>query len=228
MFGLPKGNGGKGGQEFAVIGLGRFGTSVAKTLTASGHTVLGIDSEEALVNRYQHILTDGRILDSTDEEALKDIDIASYGTVVVAIGANFEANLMTTVALKRLEVQNVICKATTLIQRDILLRVGADQVVLPEYEAGERLAQMIVSPTVVSQMTLCPGVGISELKVPKSLVGRKVEDVDHFGRYDLTLIAIQRGPNVMVNPKRGIVFREDDLLIVIGPSDAVQRFSEHA
>jgi len=215
-------------QEFAVIGLGRFGTSVARTLVESGHTVLGIDSDPALVQRYSHVITQTVALDSTDEEALKEIDIQSYDTVIVAIGTNFEANLMTTVALKSLGIKRVVCKATTEMQRDILKRVGADQIVLPEFEAGERLAMMITSPTVVSQMVLSPGTRVSEVVVPKALIDKTLEAADIPGRFKLSVVAIQRGMNVMPTPKKSTVLRAGDMLVVIGPDDAVQKLSAHS
>lgn len=218
---------GESRQEYAVIGLGRFGTSVAKTLVEEGHTVLGIDFDMQLVQRYSHLITQTIALDSTDEEALKEIDIVSYKTVIVAIGTNFEANLMTSVALKNLGVQTVICKATTELQRDILLKIGVDRVVLPEFEAGERLATMITSPSVVSQMMLCPGYRVSEVQVPKALVDLSLADADIAGRFGLSVVALQRGSNVIPTPKKGTVLRADDYLVVIGADEAVQKLSSH-
>ncbi|MCB0826308.1 MAG: TrkA family potassium uptake protein [Fimbriimonadaceae bacterium] len=213
--------------EYAVIGLGRFGTSVARTLVAAGHTVLGVDRDMALVQRHSHEITHTAQLDSTDEEALKEINIESYGTVIVAIGTNFEANLMTSVALKEIGVKNVICKATTLMQRDILLRVGVDRVVLPEYEAGERLAMNITSPSVVTQIELCPGTRVSEVKVPDSMIGLTLEEIDLRNKYELNVVAIQRGESVLVSPKKGSVLRKDDLMVVIGSGDAVQKLGSN-
>lgn len=226
MFGLGRNGAGEHSQqEFAVIGLGRFGSSVARVLVEKGHTVLGVDRDQKLVQRYSHMISQTVSLDSTDEEALKEIDIQSYNTVVVAIGTNFEANLMTTVALKAIGVGNVICKATTEMQRDILRRIGADLVVLPEFEAGERLASQLVAPSVVSQMSLCPGTRISEMKVPDSMVGHSLEDLDLRTRYDLNVVAIQRGEQVLVTPKKGTVLRAKDFLVVIGSNDAIANFS---
>lgn len=216
-------SGGRVAQEFAVVGLGRFGTSLAKTLVENGHTVLGIDRDMDLVQRYSHLVTQTIQLDSTDEKALAEIDVASYHTVVVAIGQNFEANLMTTVALKSLGVREVICKATTEQQKFILERVGADSVVLPEYEAGARLADTLTRPSVVSQMMLSPGIRVSEVKVPDSKVGLNLEELSETG-LGFTVVAVQRGESVLTLPKKGTVLRSGDLLVVIGPNDAVQKF----
>lgn len=200
---------------------------MARTLVAAGHTVLGIDHDMSLVQRHSHEITHTAQLDSTDEEALKEINIESYGTVIVAIGTNFEANLMTSVALKEIGVRNVICKATTLMQRDILLRVGVDRVVLPEFEAGERLAMNITSPSVVSQIELCPGTRVSEVKVPDSMIGLTLEEIDLRNKYQLNVVAIQRGESVLVSPKKGSVLRKDDLMVVIGSGDAVQKLGSN-
>ncbi len=135
-----------GKPEFAVIGLGRFGSSLALTLAERGFSVLGIDRDRSIVQALAGRLTQTVALDSTDEQALRAVDIPSFDTVVVAIGSNFEANLLTTVAVKSLGVPHVICKATTDRQRTILLRVGADRVILPEHEAGCRLAQELAAP----------------------------------------------------------------------------------
>ena len=125
-----------GKHEFAVIGLGRFGRNVALTLEQNGHQVLGIDENEELVQELAPYLTQAVILDSTSMEALKAVDIMSFDTVVVAIGTDFEANILTTVLLKELGVNRVICKAPTLQQEKILQRLGADEVVMPERESA--------------------------------------------------------------------------------------------
>jgi trk system potassium uptake protein TrkA len=129
-----------GPREYAVIGLGRFGSSLTLRLIELGHSVLGIDRNRELVQRLADDLTQTAVLDASDDEALRDIDITAFDAVVVAIGADFESNLMTTTALKALGVSLVICKALSDRQRTILLRVGADRVILPEIEAGQRLA----------------------------------------------------------------------------------------
>ena len=112
--------------EYAVIGLGRFGSSLARELTRRGASVLGVDREADLVQRYADSITETAILDSTDEGALREVDMFSYKTVVVAIGNNFEANLITTSILKQFGVPNVIAKAQTRRQKDILQRMGAN------------------------------------------------------------------------------------------------------
>lgn len=226
LFSKKKSNGSKKSpKEFAVIGLGRFGASVAATLVQQGHTVLGIDRDPALVQRYSHEITQTVSLDSTDEEALKEIDITSYETVVVAIGASFESNLMTTVALKSVGVRHVICKTTTQVHRDILLRVGADRVVLPEYEAGEQLAKELIAPVLVGQFDLCENWTVSEVKPPDKMVGASLEDLDWKGRFGLTVVALHRGSQVTVNPSHALIVQKGDLLVVIGSPRGLEQLA---
>lgn len=213
-------------QEYAVIGLGRFGTSLAMTLVERGYYVLGIDRDPDVVQRVADNITQAVTLDSTDENALRAVDIVSFETVVVAIGDNFEANLMTTVALKGLGVQNVVCKARTQQHHDILLRVGADHVVLPEHDAGRRLAHVLSGPGVLDQLELEPGFSITELRVPSSMVGHSLLETDLRRRCGVTLLLVKRGHSLTVTPGPEYVFEHDDLLVVIGEDESIARLYE--
>lgn len=210
-------------QEFAVIGLGRFGISVARTLVERGHTVLGLDRDPAIVQRFADQVTQALSLDSSDEEALREVDIASYGTVIVAIGQNFEANLMTTVALKSLGVQSVICKATTMVHRDILLRVGADRVVLPEHDGGRRIAEELSMPEILHEIPLPGDKRLTELLIPSTMVGHPVSGAVE--GYEISVVALVRGEKVLVHPPRYEVLQESDVLIVIGTAEDIERLS---
>lgn len=226
MLRLKK-NGSHAQHEYAVIGLGRFGSSLAIQLTKLGHTVLGIDSDPALAQRYSHMMSQTLSLDSTDELALTEVDITSYETVVVAIGSSFEAALMTVVALKQLGVQKVIVKAQTTVHRDVLLRVGADRVVLPEYEAGERLADEITTPTLVGQIVLCEKNRISELRVPERMLNKSLAEIEMRERFGVTVVAIQRGDDSIVNPPSSTRLLAGDMLVVIGPTEQITELSHY-
>lgn len=212
-------------KEFAVIGLGRFGSSLAAGLMKAGHTVLGIDSDPALVQRYSNLMSQTLSLDSTDVEALKEVDIPSYETVIIAIGSSFEAAVLTTVALKQLNVPNVLVKATNTVHRDILLKVGADRVVLPEYEAGERLADELTTPDLVGQIILCEKTRVSELRVPRHMVGKSLAEVELRERHGVTVVAIQRGDESLVNPAASTRLQTTDLMVVIGSAEDISHLS---
>ncbi len=211
--------------EFAVIGLGRFGSSLALTLAGRGYTVVGIDRDRALVQEFADELTQTVSLDATDEDALRAIDIAAFDTVVVAIGADFESNLMATVALKSLGVRHVVCKALSERQQAILLKVGADRVVLPEYEAGQRLAYSLTMPLLLDQLVLDANHAITELRTPGSFVGRSLRQVDLRGRFAITLLAIKRQEEFLISPSADVIMQEEDLLVVIGSNANLDRLT---
>jgi len=213
-------------QEFAVIGLGRFGTSVALALIERDFSVLGIDNDRDIVQRASEQLTQVVALDATDEDALRAVDITSFDTVVVAIGDNFEGNLMTTVALKSLGVRNIVCKTTTERQRAILLRVGADHVVLPEHDAGRRLAHVLTGPGILDQLELEPGYSITELRVPQSLVGHTLLDTDLRRLFGVTVLVVKREQTLTVSPSPDFTFENNDLLVVIGNNADISRLHE--
>ncbi len=215
-----------GKKEFAVIGLGRFGTSLALTLMERGFSVLGIDRESEIVQRLADRITQVVTLDSTNEEALRAVDITSFDAVVVAIGNNFEGNLMTTVALKSLGVRHVVCKAMTERQQAILLRIGADRVVLPEHEAGQRLAWVLTEPRVLDHLELGPGFSVAELRVPRSMIGHTLVGSDVRRRYGINVLAIRRGNALTVSPPANYAFEENDMMLVIGADGSIARFCE--
>jgi len=212
--------------EFAVIGLGRFGRGVALTLVRRGFTVLGIDRDRAVTQDLADELTQTVALDSTDEEALAAVDITSFDTVIVGIGADFESSLLTTVALKSLGVRRVVCKALSERQQAILLKVGADQVILPEHEAGQRLAYMLTTPLMLDQLPLGPEHSISELRPPPSYIGKPLRALDERDPLRVAIVALKRGEQVTVAPPMETVLAADDVLVVIGPTDQVARFAD--
>lgn len=215
-------------KEFAVIGLGRFGSSLARALVERGHSVLGIDHKPEITQRHAEQLTQVVTLDATDEDALRAVDIASFDTVVVAIGDNFENNLMTTVALKSIGVKHIVCKTLTERQKTILLRVGADHVVLPEHEAGRRLANVLTGPGVLDQFELEDGFSITELRVPQSMVGQRLVDTHLRQRFGVTVLVVKREKTLTVSPSPEFVFNKNDLLVVIGANADIARLNELA
>jgi trk system potassium uptake protein TrkA len=210
--------------EFAIIGLGRFGASLARALMESGNNVLGIDNDPQLVQRISDEITHAAILDATDEEALREIDITSFDTVIVAIGADFESNLLTTVALKSLGVRHVISKVVTRRQRDILLRVGADRVVQPEHDAGRRLAEELMAPTVLERVHLGPNFSVVELQTPDTLSQQTLAQLDLRARLGVTVLVIKRDDQLIASPPADTVLLDGDLLLVLGENDALQAF----
>lgn len=203
-------------KEFIIIGLGRFGTSLAMTLNAYNHDVLAIDSDMDRVQQVSQILPHVIQLDATDLEALREVGAETFDTGVACIGTNFEANLLAVVSLRKLGVRRVIAKARTVTQQDILLKVGADEVILPEHEAGVRLARRLTAINFVDFLELSEDKGVVEIVAPDHLIGKSLKDAEIRQRYGLAVVAIRRGGDVIISPEADQIIYEDDILVVLG------------
>jgi trk system potassium uptake protein TrkA len=199
--------------EYAVIGLGRFGASLARRLETMGHVVLGVDRDAARVQEIADEITSAVTLDATVEDALQEVDITSFNTVIVGIGDDFEANALVTAYLKGHGISRVICKAQTRRHRDILLRIGADQVILPDEDSGRRLAETLAAPQMLERVLLDADHSLTELKVPDSLVGQPATSL---GRYQATVLLIQRPDRLIPTPGADIKLEPGDTLFVVG------------
>ena len=207
------------GEQVMVVGLGRFGSAVARELERLGHQVLAIDRSEANVNDIAPDVTHALQLDAADEDALRSAGAADFATAIVAISSDAEPSIFATMVLKRLGVPTVIAKAGSLLHGEILSRVGADRVVFPERETGLRLAHSFNVPNVIDYLDVAPSFGIEKIRPPKSFVGRTLGELDLKGRLGLTPIALRRGNQVFVNPAREERLGEGDELILIGRDD---------
>ena len=203
----------EGTKEFAVIGLGRFGASLARRLEEMGHIVLGVDNDMAHVEAIADDITSAVALDATNEDALQEVDIASFGTVIVGIGEDFEANALITAYLKSLGIPRVICLAQTRRHRDLLLRIGADQVILSDEESGVRLAETLAAPDMLERVLLDADHSLTEFKAPGSLDGQPVGSL---GRYDITVVLIQRQGRLLPCPDTQTRLEQGDTLFAVG------------
>ena len=210
-------------QQVMVIGLGRFGSAVARELERLGHEVLAIDREEAIVNDIAAEVTHAAQLDAADEDALRSVGAADFRHAIVATSEIIESSIFATMALKRLGVPNVIAKAGSRLHGEILSRVGADRVVYPEREIGQRLAHTFSVPNVIDYLDVAPRFGIEKIRPPRSFIGRTFREIDVRGRLALTPIALRRGDRVIVNPARDERIGEGDELILIGQDDSLDQ-----
>src|SRR5512139_3534707 len=206
----------KGTKEFAVIGLGRFGASLARRLEEMGHVVLGVDSDMTQVQAIADDITSAVALDATNEDALQEVDIASFGTVIVGIGEDFEASALITACLKSLGIPRVICLAQTGRHRDILLRIGADQVILSDQDSGVRLAETLAAPNMLERVLLDADHSLTELKAPGSLAGQSVASLAH---YEVTVLLIQRQGRLLPCPNAETQLEPGDTLFAVGHRD---------
>jgi trk system potassium uptake protein TrkA len=209
-------NGANHHNEFIVIGLGRFGTSLAMTLNAYNHEVLAIDSDIKRVQEVSQLLPHVLQLDATNIDALREAGVEAFDTGVVCIGTDFEANLLATVSLRKLGVRRVITKARTVTQQDILQRIGADEVILPEHEAGVRLARRLAAIDFVDFLELGKDKGVVEMVTPDYFVGKSLKEAEIRQRYGLAVVAIRRGQDAIISPRAEEVIQQNDILVVLG------------
>ncbi len=224
---LPRGDvAGDRKEEFVIIGLGRFGTSVAVTLASHDYNVLAIDYDMDRVQTLSTTIPNIVQLDSTNVDALRQAGVDAFDTGIVCIGTDFESNILTTVLLRRLGLKRVIAKARTRTQREILLQVGADEVVLPEHEAGVRLARRLAAGHVIDYLEVGNEVGVVELVAPPSFYGRTLAETNLRQRYGLNAMAIRRDDELIVSPSANFHILEDDILVVLGKIEDAERLSK--
>lgn len=202
--------------EFVVIGLGRFGAAVARALLDYGYNVLAIDSDMARVQALSTSLPHVLQLDATNVDALRQAGVEAFDTGLVCIGTDFESNVLATVLLRRLGVKRVITKARTRTQKEILLRVGADEVILPEHEAGVRLARKLAAGNLIDYLEVSHDVGVVELVAPASFWGKTLAESNLRQRYGLNAMAVHRGDELIVSPSGNFRIEADDILVVLG------------
>ena len=186
-------------KSYAVFGLGRYGLAVARELVAGGADVLAIDQSESLVNSLTAEIPLCKCADVTDGDVLRQLDIGSFDTVVIAMAGSLEATVMATMLCKELGVKTVIVKCANEMHQKILSRVGADKVVFPENESGTRLAKNLLSSGFVDMVSLAKNVSMIELDVKPDWVGKNLVELNLRKKYSVNVVAIRRNDMVSVD-----------------------------
>ena len=215
-------------KSFLVIGLGRFGAAVARELSALGQEVLALDVDAENVQHIADEVTQAIQGDAQDEAVLRSVGARNFDCCVVAVGADMEASILITMMLKEMGAKKIIAKAMTPIHARVLERVGADRVVLPEIDMGQRLAQRLVRTNVVDYIGVSDEFSIVEIHPPKSWIGHSLGQLGVRARHKINVLAIRHGAGgqVDVNPQPDKVIGADDLLIVIGTNKQVDSVVE--
>ncbi|HYF79758.1 MAG TPA: TrkA family potassium uptake protein [Symbiobacteriaceae bacterium] len=213
-------------KRYAVIGLGRFGASVAKTLTEMGQYVLAVDTDQDLVDSLSSRIQRVVRADTTDPAALRALRIAEYDTVVVAIGDDVEASVITCLNCKDAGVRSIVAKAQDDAHGRVLERLGVDRVVYPQRDMGARVAHNISAGGLIDFVRLSDQYGMAELEAPEVLVGQTLGESDMRNRYGLNVMAIKRGNRVTVSPGADERVAAGDILVVIGEAGGISRLQE--
>lgn len=211
-------------KSFVVIGLGRFGRSLAQELCALGNEVLAIDNHPDTVRQIADQVTQAVRADARDPEVLRTLGVGNFDCAVVAIGNDVGGSALVTLNLKEMSVPKVVCKAHSSVHLKVLEKMGADQVVIPEQQMALRLAQNLSNTDIVNFIELSPEYSIMERKVPRSWVGQTLSQLGVRPKYNLNIIAIRseaRGMNV--SPGGGYQMERDDILVVLGRNEDIER-----
>jgi trk system potassium uptake protein TrkA len=213
-------------KQVLIIGLDRFGTSIAEALSKMGHDVLAVDVEERKVQNISSQVTRAVQTDATDEAALKTLGVGNFDVAIVSMGASIQNSVLATILLKRLGVPVVVARAGDELHGSILEKIGADKVVYPERETGVRVAHEIALGDVLDYMPVHRNYGISKVAMPPHAAGQSISELGlgRTGKLGLAVLMILRGKEITITPDRTEIIKQDDVLIVAGSDDKLQHF----
>ncbi|MEV2907163.1 TrkA family potassium uptake protein [Paenibacillus larvae] len=213
--------------QYAVIGLGRFGSSLSKELSKLGNEVLGIDKDEEKVEQMSDVLTDTVTADSTEEPVLRSLGIRNFDCAVVAIGDDIQASILTCILLKDLGVRMVVAKALSELHGKVLQKLGVDRIIYPERDMGIRVAHQLVSPNLLDYIELSTEYTVAELSVPSRLSGFTLKDLDPRARFGCSVVAINKqNDGIIIAPKAEDTIQANDVLVIIGKNEQIDRFED--
>jgi trk system potassium uptake protein TrkA len=211
-----------------VLGLGRFGSSLARTLYGLGYDVLAVDEMEEAVQEISESVTHAVQADATDESILRSLGLRNFDVAIVAIGSNIQSSILISMIVKELGVKHVVAKAQSELHAKLLYKIGVDRVVFPERDMGIRLAHNLVSSNVLDFIELSSDYSIVEMAALDEWQGKTLKDLDFRRKYGLNVIAIKRNGEMNVSPRAEEKIEENDVLVVIGDNERITRLEKKA
>ena len=211
-------------QSFVILGLGRFGQSVAKTLYELGHEVLVIDENESLIQSISNHITYAMVGNVTDENVLKAVGIKNFDAAVVSTGKNLESSILVTQMLKEMGIKYILVKAQNELHARVLTKLGADRVVFPEQDMGVRVAHNLVSTNIIDYIELSPDYTIVEINAPKRWEGKTLKELNVRAKHGINIIAIKSRLKINVAPIADYIIKSNDILVVIGSKSDIDKF----
>ena len=209
-------------KTYVVIGLGRFGSSLAKQLCMLGAEVLAMDVRSALVQQLAGDVTQAVVGDAQDKEVLRSLGVRNFDCAVIAIGDNLAASVLITMNLKELGVPYIVCKAHDETHRRVLEKLGVDRVVIPEQEHAQRLGRSLFSHNVLDYIELSEDYGILEVPAPKAWVGKSLKELNVRANLGVNIIAVENGKTTNVSPSADYRILKDDVLVVLGDNYSLE------
>jgi len=210
-------------KRYAVIGCGRFGSSVARTLNSLGNEVLAIDIDGEKIQYISKEVTHAVQADVTDENALVELGVEEFNMVIVGISSDYKASIMATIISKELGVSRVIAKACDLLHGKVLAKVGADKIIYPERDMGIRVAHNLVSSNILDFIELSPDYSILEITALDSWSNKTLKELRLPSKYGINVMAIRRGKDINVSPYADDIIFKGDILVVIGNTSDIKK-----
>lgn len=215
-------------KQFIIIGIGKFGESIATNLYKMGHDVLAVDIDEERVQHIANKVTHAVQADATEEGTLEALGVKHFDGAVVTIGESVQASILITLLCKELGIRHVLAKAQNELHAKVLYKIGADRVVFPERDMGLRVAHSLVSTSFLDYIELTPDYSIVELKAAKDWQGKSLKDLNIRAKYGINIMAIKQDDKVIVSPAADDTIQRDDVLVVIGKARDINRFQENS
>ena len=209
-------------KSYVVIGMGRFGAEVARQLCALGCDVLAVDSRSDLIQQISGDVTHAVVADARDKEVLKALGVKDFDCAIVAIGGSLADSVLATMNVKELGVSKVVCKAHDDTHRQVLLKLGADQVVIPEQENAGRLARSLSSHNELDYIELSEDYGIIEVPAPRSWQGKTLRELNVRAKLGVNIIAIKSEGGINVSPPADYAIGSSDVMVVLGDTIALK------
>ena len=203
-------------KQFVVIGLGRFGESLAKTVYDSGHDVLVIDMDEEKIADIADDVTHAVQMDATDENALKRLGLSNFDVAVVAIGSDIQASVMVTLLAKEMGIKFVLAKAHNDMHAKVLNKIGANRVIMPEKDMGKRVAHNLVSSNILDYIELSPEYSMMEIEALDSWVEKSLSELELRKKFGINVVAIKDGTNINISPGADEIIKENDIIVALG------------
>lgn len=213
-------------KSYVVIGLGRFGSQVARQLCTLGSEVLAIDRNADLVQQVAGDVTSAAVADAQDKDVLKALGAHECDCAVVAIGDHLGASVLATMNLKELGVPYIVCKAYDETHRKVLEKLGADKVIIPEKEVADKIARSLTSHNVLEFIELSDDYGIVEIPAPRGWCGKTLKELNVRAKLGVNIIAVERREKVTVSPSADFAVQKDDILVVLGDYDSLALIQE--
>ena len=213
-------------KQFLVIGLGRFGTSVAKALCEMGHEVLAVDRDADLVEDISPFVTQAIQADATDDEVFDSLDAGSYDAAIVAMAQNVRDSILISVLCKEAGVPLVLAKAMDDLHAKVLSKVGVDKVIFPERDMGQRVARSLVMPRMLELMSLTGDSRVAETLLPEKWQNRTLEDINIRRNFGVTILAVRRGEAMLTSLRADFELLPGDTLLMLGTETAIDAIEQ--